>query len=67
MALDRSQLATSLKQAMKRAVDEKMTADQVAEELATAIHGYVLAAEVVNIAGQAGNQPFTQSGKGKLQ
>jgi hypothetical protein len=67
VALDRSQLAASLKKAMQRAVDEKMTRDQVAEELATAIHGYVVAAEVVGIAGQAGNQPFTQSGKGKVQ
>ncbi|HEY3141549.1 MAG TPA: hypothetical protein VGJ86_10495 [Acidimicrobiales bacterium] len=67
MPLDRNKLATDLKAVMDRGKKDNLTPDQVAEALADAIHTYTAAAEVAGVQGSVQDQPFTQSGKGKLQ
>lgn len=66
MTLDRNKLAADIKQVMKRGKTENLSADQVADALADAIHAYTSAAQVTGIAGAVDNRPFTQQGKGKV-
>ena len=67
MPLDRNKLATDIKTVMARGKAENLTADQVAEAMADAIHAYTAAAEVAGVQGTVQDQPFTQSGTGKLR
>lgn len=49
MALNQSALSAKLKTAFKKAKDEAWNSDKVADELASAIHAYVSAAEVTGV------------------
>jgi hypothetical protein len=66
MTLDPNKLASDNKDLMKRGKAQNLSADQVAEALADAIHAYTSAAQVTDIAGSVDNRPFAQSGKGKV-
>lgn len=73
MALNKSTLATSIKDVFKRAFDEAWTSDQVAEALADTIDTYVRAAAVTGVTVTVKNASNvtigtgTQTGTGTLQ
>ncbi|MBZ4373778.1 hypothetical protein [Corallococcus sp. AS-1-6] len=73
MALNKTTLATKLKDTFKRARDESWSSDQVADGLASAFDEYVRAADVVSVQVTVRNTSNvvigtgTQSNTGKLQ